>query len=201
MKTLKIIIIALLAIHCKAQTPIIDVIGTRMDQPDGYYVKDINNLLNPFEGTYIYTNGTTTFIMVLVKKVQQFNGRYYEDLIIGEYQYIENGVEKVNTLSQINTVYNDQRSHNIDGNFVVNNNFREWKCPLCDPNEKRLSLSIRDAATDNYAHIGMRRTTESGQEVMKIKISHVTAKSYNVDTEPIPSDFSLLLGEFTLIKQ
>ena len=45
MKTVKIIIIALLAIHCKAQTPIIDVIGTRMDQPDGYYVKDINNLL------------------------------------------------------------------------------------------------------------------------------------------------------------
>lgn len=201
MKTLKIIITALLAIHCKAQTPIIDVIETRMDQPDGYYVKDINNLLNPFEGTYIYTNGTTTFKMVLVKKAQQFNGRYYEDLIIGEYQYIENGVEKVNTLNQINTVYNDQRSHNIDGNFVVNNNFREWKCPLCNPNEKRLSLSIRDAATDNYAHIGMRRTTESGQEVMKIKISHVTVQSYNVDTQPIPPNFSLLLGEFTLIKQ
>ena len=201
MKTLKIIFITLLAIHCKAQTPIIDVIGTRMDQPDGYYVKDINSLLNPFDGTYIYINGTTSFKMILVKKVQQFNGRYYEDLIIGEYQYIENGVEKANTLSQINTVYNDQRSHNIDGNFVVNNNFREWKCPLCDPNEKRLSLSIRDAATDNYAHIGMRRTTESGQEVMKIKISHVSAQSYNVDTQPIPTNFSLLLGEFTLIKQ
>lgn len=201
MKTLKIIIIALLSIHCKAQTPIIDVTESELGLPDGYYVKDINSLLNPFEGTYIYTNGTTSFKIILVKKVQQFNGRYYEDLIIGEYQYIENGVEKVNTLNQINTVYNDQRSHNIDGNFVVNNNFRGWKCPQCTTNEKRLSLSIRDASTDNYARIGMRRITENGQEVMKIKISHVTAQSYNVETQSPPPDFSLLLGEFTLIKQ
>lgn len=201
MKTVKIMIIALLSLHCKAQNPIINIEDADGFPTTGIYYKDINNLLNPFEGTYIYTNGTTTFKMILVKKVQQYNGRYYEDLIIGEYQYIENGVEKVNTLNQINTVYNDQRSHNIDGNFVVNNNFRGWKCPTCPTNEKRLSLSIRDAATDNYARIGMRRTTENGQEVMKIKISHVTAQSYNVDTEPVPPDFSLLLGEYTLIKQ
>lgn len=113
-----------------AQTPIIDISQSRLGQPDGYYMKDINNLLNPFEGTYVYTNGTTSFKIVLVKKVQQYNGRYYEDLIIGEYQYIENGIEKANTLNQINTVYNDQRSHNIDGNLIVDNNFRMWKCPM-----------------------------------------------------------------------
>ena len=200
MKTLKIIIIVLLAISCKAQNPIIDVIGTRMGQPDGYYVKDINNLLNPFEGTYIYTNGNTSFKIVLVKKIQQFNGRYYEDLIIGEYQYIENGIQKVNTLSQLNIVYNDQRSHNIDGNFVVGNRFREWQCPLCIPNEKRLSLSIRDASTNRYAELHMRRTTESGQQVMKIKISHVTGELIVSGTPP-PLSFSLPLGEFILIKQ
>ena len=46
--------------------------------------EDINNYLDAFEGTYLYTNGNTSFRMVLVKKVQQYNGRYYEDLIIGE---------------------------------------------------------------------------------------------------------------------
>ena len=160
----------------------------------------MNLLLNPFEGTYLYTNGNTSFKIILVKKEQQYNGRYYEDLIIGEYFYT-NGVDTVDTLNEINTVYNDQRSHSIDGNWVVNNNFRYWKCPTCPANEKRLSLSIRDAATDNYAQITMRRTVEAGQEVMKIKISHVMARSYNVDTEPVPPDFSLLLGEYTLIKQ
>lgn len=194
-------IIALISIHCNAQNPVIDISESELGQPDGYYIKDMNSLLNPFEGTYLYTNGTTSFKIILVKKVQQYNGRYYEDLIIGEYQYIENGIEKVNTLNQINTVYNNQRVHNIDGNFVVNNNFREWKCPTCPANEKRLSLSIRDVATDRYAHIGMRRTTENGQQVMKIKISHVTGGNIILQENQPPPAFSLPQGEFTLIKQ
>jgi hypothetical protein len=202
MKIFKTMIILLLSITCKAQTPIINIID--IENADGFpttgiYYRDTNSILNPFEGTYVYTNGTTTFKIILVKKVQQYNGRYYEDLIIGEYFYT-NGVDTVDTLNELSTVYNDQRSHNIDGNFVVNNNFREWKCPTCPANEKRLSLSIRDAATDRYASIGMRRTAENGQEVMKIKISHATGQSYNVDTEPVPPSFSLLYGEFTLIK-
>ncbi|MBP6127954.1 DUF6705 family protein [Flavobacterium sp.] len=200
MKTIKIIIIALLSLHCKAQNPVVDVTESELGLPDGYYVKDMNLLLNPFEGTYLYTNGNTTFKIILVKKEQQYNGRYYEDLIIGEYFYT-NGVDTVDTLNEINTVYNDQRSHSIDGNWVVNNNFRYWKCPTCPANEKRLCCGIKDISTNNYAQITMRRTVEAGQEVMKIKISHVMARSYNVDTEPVPPDFSLLLGEYTLIKQ
>jgi hypothetical protein len=199
MKTVKIIIIALLSITCKAQNPLIDIIGSRMGQPNGHYVKDMNSLLNPFEGTYLYTNGNTSFKIILVKKVQQYNGRYYEDLIIGEYLYT-NGVNTVNTLNEINTVYNDQKSHNIDGNFVVNNNFREWKCPICPLGEKRLNCSIRDASKDRYASITMRRTVDSGQQVMKIKISNVTGIAL-VEGQPAPPDFSLPQGEFTLIKQ
>ncbi len=187
-------------ISCKAQNPIVDITESELGLPNGYYVKDKNNLLNQFEGTYIYTNGNTSFKILLVKKVQQYNGRYYEDLVIGEYQYIENGMEKVNTLFEINTVYNDQRSHNIDGNLVVNNNFRMWKCPECSPNEKRLSASIRDASTDRYARIFMRRTTVNSQQVMIIKISHVMGMPYNEQNGPPPA-FSLPLGELTLIKQ
>ena len=200
MKTVRIMIIALFSIYCKAQTPIIDISQSRFGQPDGYYIKDINNLLNPFEGTYLYTNGNTSFKIILVKKVQQYNGRYYEDLIIGEYQYIENGVEKVNTLNQINTVYNDQRSHSIDGNWIVNNDFRMWKCPTCPVNEKRLKCSIMDSSTNRYASLIFRRTVEAGQEVMKIKISHVMGVALPAG-QPAPPDFSLPQGEFTLIKQ
>lgn len=199
MKTVKIIIIALLSITCKAQTPVIDISESELGQPDGYYMQDMNLLLNPFEGTYLYTNGNTSFKIILVKKEQQYNGRYYEDLIIGEYQYIENGVEKVNTLNQINTVYNDQRSHTIDGNWIVNNDFRMWKCPTCNLNEKRLKCSIMDASTNRYASLIFRRTVEAGQQVMKIKISQVTSVSL-IQGQPAPPDFSLPQGEFTLIK-
>ena len=137
---------------------------------------------------------------MLVKKVQQYNGSYYEDLIIGEYQYIENGVEKVNTLAEINTVYNNQRLHNIDGNSIIRNDNRMWKCPECVLEEKRLRASIRDVATNRYARIFMRRTTECGQQVMKIKISHASSVPV-IEGEPAPPDFSLPQGLFTLIKQ
>jgi hypothetical protein len=200
MKTFKIIIIVLLSINCKAQNPTIDITQSRLGQPDGYYVKDTNSLLNPFEGTYLYTNGTTSFKMILIKKVQQYNGRFYEDLIIGEYQYIENGVEKVNTLSEINTVYNNQRIHNIDGNLIVDNNFRFWKCPTCPINEKRLKCSINDTSSNRYASITMQRTSLNGQEVMKIKISNINGISF-VEGQPVPLEFSLPQGELTLIKQ
>lgn len=201
MKQLNLIFILLFALSCKAQNPIIDITSSELGQPDGYYSKDINNLLNPFQGTYIYTNGNTSFKIILTKKVQQYNGRFYEDLIIGEYQYIKNGIEQINTLSNLNVVYNNQAiKHAISGKLIVNNNFRFWKCPQCNINEKRLSAGIKDRSTNRFAYITMRRTVIAGQEVMQIKISHVTGEM-QIAGQPAPPNFSLPLGEFTLIKQ
>jgi hypothetical protein len=200
MKTFITIFILHLAILAKSQSPIVNINGKDGSRITGAYYKDVDGLLSAYEGTYIYTNGNSILKMVLVKKVQQYNGRYYEDLIIGEYQYISNGVERVNTLSELNTVYNDQRSHNIDGNSLISNINRMWRCPLCVPGEKRLSASIRDAATNRYAEIFMRRITQNGQQVMKIKVSNVMGMPYHVNQGP-PPEFSLPLGEFDMIKQ
>lgn len=200
MKNLTFIISLFTILISNAQTPIINIGDSRFNQPDGYYMKDINNQLNPFQGTYVYTNGTTSFKIVLTKKIQQYNGRYYEDLIIGEYQYIKNGVEQVNTLNLINTVYSNQTRHNIAGNSIVDNNFRYWKCPTCAPNEKRLKCSIVDEFSKRYGSLIMRRTIEAGVEVMKINISHIS-RAILVEGQPAPPEFSLPIGELTLIKQ
>ncbi len=197
MKNITILAFLLFAIASKAQSPIIDINESAMGQPDGYYIKDINNLLNPFEGTYVYTNGGTTFKVILVKKIQQYNGRYYEDLIIGEYQFTQNYVEKVNTLAEINVIYNNQRIHKINGNDIVNNNFRMLKCPSCSPNEKRFHCSIKDPSTNRFARMTMRRVTEGTQELMIINISH-PSRGNNDPSEP---EFSLPLEEFTLVKE
>ncbi|HLO72803.1 MAG TPA: DUF6705 family protein [Flavobacterium sp.] len=197
---MKIIILLLLSLSCKAQSPILDISESGTGLPNGYYLKDTYNLLNPFEGIYEYTNGNTSFKIVLVKKVQQYNGEYYEDLIIGEYQYIENGIVKVNTLSELNTVYSNQRVHKIDSNFLVGNNFKLFPCTSCLTNEKRLYTSIMDPISKRYADLIMRRTTENGQEVMKIKITNPSGGAY-LEVEGPPAEFSLPLGELTLIKQ
>ena len=195
-----ITLLLLLTINCRAQSPIINIVDDDGSQINGAYFKDINNLLNPFEGTYIYTNGSDTFKMVLVKKeLQAYNG-YYEDLIVGEYQYIKNGVQIANTLSEISINYMNQRTHKIDGNFLVGKNHIAWKCPSCSTTELRLRATIQDIISNKFATLIMRRTTEGGQEVMKINILHISGDIL-VEGEPVPLEFALPIGEFTLIKQ
>ena len=199
-KNLNILVLLLLSINCKAQTPIVDISESEMGLPNGYYIKDLHNLLNPFEGTYVYTNGADTLKIVLVKKVLQYNSQYYEDLIIGEYQYIKDGVQIVNTLSEITTTYLNQRNHKIEGNLIVDKNYRVWKCTSCSLTENRLSTQIEDVVSERFAELVLRRTTEGGQEVMKIKITNIS-RVIEIEGQPTAPDFALPIGEFTLIKQ
>lgn len=204
MKIIKIILFLLIGINSNIYGQIIDIQDKDGNRDTNTYYKDIDSLLNRFEGTYVYTNGNTIFKVTLIKKVYQYNSRFYEDLIIGEYQYIENGIEKVNTLSDLNITYNDQRSHNIDGNTIVDKNYRVWRCPDCSLNEKRLRTRIRDASTNRSAVLIMRRlsiiTGGNTQEVLKINITKVFGGTYN-EVEGPPPAFSLPIGEMTLIKQ
>lgn len=199
-KNLNILVLLLLSINCKAQSPIIDIIDDDGSEVNGAYYKDVNNLLNPFEGTYVYTSGSTTLKIVLVKKVLQYNSQYYEDLIIGEYQYIKDGVQIANTLSEITTTYLNQRNHKIEGNLIVDKNYRVWKCTSCSLTENRLSTQIEDVVSERFAELVLRRTTEGGQEVMKIKITNIS-RVIEIDDQPTAPDFALPTGEFTLIKQ
>jgi hypothetical protein len=200
MKTLKTIALIFVFVSCKAQSPILDISESGSELPNGYYLKDINNLLNQFEGTYLYIDSNTSFKIVLIKKILQYNGKYYEDLIIGEYQYIENGIEKINTLNEINITYSDQAFHKIASNLLVNNNFRLLPCTDCLINEKRLHSLIMDPISKKYADLIMRRTSENNQEIMKIVITQPSAGPY-VESEGPGLAFSLPLGQFTLIKQ
>lgn len=201
MKNIFLLSLFLLSTLYKSQSVVIDINDSELGQPNGYYMKDMYNVLNQFQGTYIYTNGNSFFKIVLVKKVKQYNNSYYEDLIIGEYQYIKNGIEKINTLSNLGTVYNNQfAKHAIAGNSTIYNNTRLWKCPQCNPNEKRLSSIIRDRISGRSANFFMRRTNVNGQEVMQVKVNNVSAAIWEEGT-PEPPAFALPTGEFTMIKQ
>lgn len=200
-KKLNILAVLLLSINCKAQTPILDISDSGTGLPNGYYLRDNNNLLNSFEGTYQYTNGNTILKIVLVKKTQQYNQEFYEDLIIGEYQYIENGIEKINTLNEINNVYIEQRFHKIDSNFLVNNNFKLFPCLDCFSNEKRLYASIFDPSTNSYADIVIRKTILNSQQIIKINIINFKKGLIIVNELATEPNFSLPLEEYILIKQ
>jgi hypothetical protein len=193
MKNIFIILSVAFAIQCKAQSPIIDLMdrdGTRLNNA---YYKDVYNRLNPFEGTWLYTNGTTSLKIVLVKKEMKRLGTYYEDLLIGELQYIDNGVEKFNSLADINTVYPNEYKHSIVGNHIPTTPtpFDQYI-----PGEVRVQLMFEDNRGGN---INVRKTTVGGQDA--IQIWRVCGYEDSVVGDP-PLPLPIVpIDIYTLIKQ
>lgn len=200
MKKIIIFTLYIFSIGCSAQTPIIDITFQNGTRVNGAYYKDINQLINPFRGTWLYTNGTTSLKIVFVKKAMQYNTQYYEDLIIGEYQYIENGVEKVNTLSTINNNYSNQILHSIAGNSILNNENKP-PCNDCEEFESRLRLMFTEPNSELYGQMIVRKIMIGSQEAIKIIIRKTgDASVWTEGTTPPPSDFKVPSSEYTLIK-
>ena len=200
----KIITIAILYFitynHAQAQT--INIIDDDGSEILNAYYKDIDNRLNTYEGTWLFQNSSKYLKIVLVKKLNEFNGKYYEDLIVGEYQYIENGVEKVNTLSEINIDYPGQNDHNISGNFLIKKTSKPF-CSDCLVDEKRLKLGLTEPNKGVYGELIVKKTTTiNGFEAIKILIRDTGTSTINIVGQPqYDNCFSVPVGEYTLIKQ
>lgn len=207
MKKIIIITISILSIGCKAQgtTPtigeLINITDKNGVEVNGAYYKDLDNLLDPFQGIYVYSSGNKILKIHLLKKVMQYNGKFYEDLIIGEYQYIEDGIEKINTLPQINIVYADQRIHEIHGNRLLPSN-KIPKCNECDPAELRLRLGFIDPIRHQYGSIIVRKINVGGNAAIKIHLKMEGTNQLWIEGQPQPtSDFTVPGGEYILIKE
>lgn len=62
------------------------------DLPAGSYIKDLDNELDKYDGTWRWTNGSQILTIILQKKTNQLNPQYnsYRDYIIGNYSYTVN---------------------------------------------------------------------------------------------------------------
>ncbi len=195
---IKIILFFAFTFTINAQTHTLDISDQGWQLEDGAYYKDQNNLLDPFVGTYLYTNGNTSLKIVLQKKTMSTpaNNRYYEDLIIGEYQYIKNGVQLANTLGRLNVNKTNGWKYSMSGNNIVTN---AGLCSECDPNEKALLLGFSDDITANYAQtFRVRRIIEDGQPAIKIFILWAFS-THKVGT-PVPPSPNIPGGEYILKK-
>lgn len=153
-------------VFCMAQNPILTLNDQGWNNIDNAYYQDNNNVLDDFEGIWLYENDNTSLKIELVKSVQYYNGKFYEDILIGGYQYIENGEEVINTLSDASDPAIG-RAASIRGNNIYNN------CvylPVndCVEGELNLDLSISDVPANG--HIGSLRLFKrniNGQEALK----------------------------------
>jgi len=136
--SIKINIIVLLVIpclfSCKAQTVGLDA---PYDTPGGAYYKDLNNELNKFEGTWVFNDGIKTLTIVLEKIEQVSIDEDFHDMLIGEYSYIVDGSEIVNTLS------NSDNQSNIAGGYIHKKTDYPG-CIDCSESERRIDMYFND---------------------------------------------------------
>ena len=201
MKNIAILIIGLIFTNCKAQIVAQDVpLENRGSTEQGYYYKDFNNTLNLFEGTYKYTNGSTSFTIILQKKVQSnYNNYCQEDILIGSYKYVENNITKVDVLNDINNTYSDGWSYYIHGSNILTGN--TLGCTDCDINEKWIEGSIEDLVSGSIDTLFIRKVTVNGQEAIKIWIYHQIPMTV-VGEDALQAPISYPLGEkLVLLKQ
>lgn len=199
MKYLIITAIIISALSCKAQSPIVALDDYASEYTNGGYRKDINNQLNPFEGTWKYESGNTSFTISFRKIVQYYNGSWYADELIGDYIYIQDGVELVNNLPDFSNPNINNAQHNISGNRLINKN-RFPRCPECETNEPRFVLYFYDTERKYLSSkIAVRQFTENGVEKMKVWL--YDAGSAVLPYEGAPEVIRVPYGEYILIKQ
>jgi len=153
MKQLLFIVIAITVItSCKAQQttiiPLDNISPYEFNQ--NTYLKDVNNDLDKFVGTWKFENQSSEITFMLKKEVQYqlSSDDEYEDMLVGEYQYIDaTGVEKVNTLSSFNNPDIKGYAHNINGNIFIHT-LPVYCIDNSDASEIKIQLAIDDPIDD-----------------------------------------------------
>jgi hypothetical protein len=211
-KSIIILILGIQFLNCKAQNPIVPIQNQGgIDYAIGTYFKDTNNYLNPFVGTWKYTNGTTSLKFVIQKIIMSHNGFEYNDLLIGQYEYIENGVIKTSTLSEIGMVFPDMRNHSLEGNSIYKGANQGPKCSECNSSTIRVHLGLDERIKRIYSDIYAFVTYDAqGTEVMKVSIygdgkafanpNSTVINPIDISTK-IPVGNNIPNGRYTLIKQ
>ena len=205
MKQLFLIMVFMLGLGCKAQIPIKSI----YDDTDinGAYYKDTNNDFDKFVGTWKYTNCITSLTITLQKKAQYHkfhsNGdNYYLDVMVGEYKYIENGVEKINTLPFLSQNFDDPYKYHIAGSLIARPN--SIYCLGCGPNDRKLVLGFVDPnrSIPGYEPEMMFQRVDSGG-VQKLKLIFRTISGMIVEegVEPPYNEYTVPFGEYLLVKQ
>jgi hypothetical protein len=193
-------ILLLSLISCKAQT-IVPIFSTDdIPESSNYYHKDVANDLNKFEGTWKYIDASTNteFIIELQKKtmVNDNDGSYIYDTLIGEYFYKQNNIIITNTLADINNTSITVNSHKISG-YSILHKYDNPHCDTCTTSERRTQLIIsHPTEKDVMGYLTLRHIVDNGVEKLEAKITNASISGYT------QASFSQMpFGSFVFVKQ
>ena len=198
-KIILLLLTVIVTIQCSAQTKQINITELSRTREACAYYMDEDSLLDPFVGNWVYTDSSTSFTISLKKEIKFYNFGYYEDFLIGEYKYVKDTVVKISTLHKLDFKYHQQRKHEIDGNYILDNDDSPI-CNDCIPNEKRVDLDFACPFSQLGGNIILQKITVNGQPALKAlkktTMYFVLAYGAHSDDEMLVPD-----GEYILIKQ
>lgn len=201
MKTISLIIgLGLITLSCKAQ--VIPLDGDESFKPNSnYYYKDTNNTFNAFQGQWKWENITTSssITFILEKKESLDSGaNFTHDIIIGEYQYIQDGDILADTFENLNNPDFSGYLHSISGTLILS----KWvspQCLDCEEGERRIQLSIKhDQYQGVYGKLIMRHFVENDIEKLHVIIRDGAWLSPDPTA---PADIDIPFGEYIMVKQ
>lgn len=193
-----------------AQNPIINIHTTGSKDIDNAYYKDIENFQNQFVGTWVYTDAIKTIRFKFVKKemfyYEDYLENYYVDFLVGEMQYLENGVEKINSLTNLNVNHSSIFNYSLYGDGKVHSYWYP-RCVECPDTVQRIAMSYNEPTNDDRcldAAFVMRREDENG--VQKIKIQYILTNGpcgvqSDWQTPSTTTNFTIPYGDYTLVRE
>lgn len=189
-------------IFCDAQNEIRSLNDFNFGNFNGVYNKDVDNDFNKVEGTWVSTDNGITFTIKLQKiyahHYVDYRWNYYEDMLIGEFKIIKDGVEKINTLPNlISTPITEPYKHNIIASSIVGNG----SVPINNGalNERGIMLELYDPDIDYIGvQVFMKFFIENGIEKLNCKI-----QQFGLGVEPYENapGVKFKFGNYTFIKQ
>jgi len=117
MKQILLILLSIITISCNTQ---IYPLNTNTDVPNNAYIKDLNNELVPYEGTWkgVWDNKT---IFIYFKRIKKYldhkeNNPYYKDLLSGKFKVLDSS----GSILYDNTSLPDNDTKIEGGGFIKN---------------------------------------------------------------------------------
>jgi hypothetical protein len=203
MKTIFTFIISIIYLSLSAQEIESLYDGPTYAESNKYY-KDLYNDLDRFVGTWLFTNGNTSLTITLQKKVRMQDGNFFEDVLVGGYKYVVNGLTVVNTLPLLSNNYSQQQKYTLFGNTIIGPS--SILCINCTPTTRRVSLSFWEPDRDVWNMNPMMEFERADEGTIQ-KLSLVfynsgtaTANSLN-GSEPEFHTHSIPIGNYTLTRQ
>lgn len=158
------LITLLLVISCKAQTVVplfTENIPDNVRDFKPLYYKDIDNDLDPYVGTWQGTLNNGTLKITFNKVVRVDAGlSNFTDMLVGEYEYKENGTVLVNTYPQLleftnnnipNIVHPEDPWENNIGSISIVIGYNVPPCTECPANTRYVRLGLFDPTRPNVS--------------------------------------------------